>query len=58
MLLTAQIILIIAGLSLIGDTLLIVTHRSNPLKKDWPLPCPITWILLGLGVILLSIALF
>ncbi|MFC2002884.1 hypothetical protein ACFLV4_02930 [Chloroflexota bacterium] len=58
MLLTAQIILIIAGLSLIGDTLLIVTHRNNPVKKDWPLPCPITLVLLGLGVILLSIALF
>ncbi len=58
MLLTSQIILIIAGLLLIGDTLLIITHRSNPIKKDWPLPCPITLILLGLGIILLSIALF
>ena len=58
MLLAAQIILIIAGLLLIGDTVFIVTHRSNPIKKDWPLPCPITLILLGLGVILLSIAIF
>ncbi|MFC2020602.1 hypothetical protein ACFLU1_02240 [Chloroflexota bacterium] len=58
MLLIAQILLIIAGLGLIGDTMLIITHRPNPIKKDWPLPCPITLTLLGLGIILLSIALF
>ncbi|MFC1954411.1 hypothetical protein ACFLVZ_01140 [Chloroflexota bacterium] len=58
MLLASQIILIIAGLLLIGDTLFIITHRSNPINKDWPLPCPVTLILLGLGIILLAIALF
>jgi uncharacterized membrane protein YidH (DUF202 family) len=56
MLLAAQIILIIAGLLLIADAVLIYTHRPNPIKKDWPLPCPNTLVLLGVGVILLSIA--
>ena len=58
MLLAAQIILMLAGAGLILDVWLIITHRSNPIKKDWPLPCPITLMLLGLGIILLSIALF
>ena len=58
MLLAAQIILIITGLLLIGDMVFLVTHRPNPINKEWPLPCPLTIILLGVGVILLSVALF
>ena len=58
MLLAAQIILIIAGVFLLLDALLIYTHRPNPLNKNWPLPCPNTLVLLGVGVILLSIANF
>ena len=58
MLLIAQIILIISGLLLIGDMLLLITHRPNPMKKEWPLPCPLTIMLLGVGIILLSVALF
>jgi len=55
MLLASQIILIIAGVLLIGDAVLMATNRTNPIKK-WPLPCPVTLALLGLGVILFSIA--
>ena len=55
MLLASQIILIIAGVLLILDAILMATHRSNPIK-GWPLPCPVTLALLGLGVTLFSIA--
>jgi uncharacterized membrane protein len=55
MLLAAQIILIIAGIFLLIDAFLMITHRPNFIKS-WPLPCPNTLILLGVGVILLSIA--
>ncbi len=55
MLLAAQILLILAGILLLVDASFMITRRPNPLK-GWPLPCPITLILLGLGVILLSIA--
>jgi hypothetical protein len=57
MLLAAQILLIIAGVLLLYDAVLILTHRPNPIK-GWPLPCPIALIALGVGVILLSIANF
>ena len=57
MLLASQILLIIAGIFLLVDALLMATHRSNPIK-DWPLPCPVTLIFLGMGVILLSLASF
>jgi len=56
MLLASLIILIIAGAALLLDTALIVAHRPNPLKKDWPLPCPITLVLLGVGLILFGVA--
>ena len=55
MLLAAQILLILAGVLLIVDALLMFARRPNPLK-GLPLPCPVTLVLLGLGVILLSIA--
>ena len=55
MLLASQIVLIIAGVLLIIDASLMFARRPNPFF-GWPLPCPITLILLGLGVILLSIA--
>ena len=57
MLLASQILLILAGISLIADATFMFARRPNPLK-GWPLPCPITLVLLGLGVILLSIASF
>ena len=55
MLLAAQIILIIAGVFLFFDAFLMATHRPNPIKS-WPLPCPNTLVLLGIGIILISIA--
>lgn len=55
MLLASQIILIIAGLFLLFDAFLMATHRSNPIKS-WPLPCPVTLIFLGIGVIMLSLS--
>ena len=58
MLLASQILLIIAGISLLLDATLMITGRPNPVKKEWPLPCPLTLIALGLGVLLLSIASF
>jgi len=57
MLLAAQILLIISGVLLFYDAWLMITHRPNPLK-GLPLPCPVTLIILGAGVILLSIANF
>ncbi len=57
MLLASQIILIIAGLLALFDVFLMVTHRPNPVKS-WPIPCPMTMLFLGVGLILLSIALF
>jgi hypothetical protein len=57
MLLASQIILIIAGVLLLADAFFMATHRPNPIK-GWPLPCPNTLALLGIGVILLSIANF
>jgi hypothetical protein len=52
MLLASQIILIIAGALLLFDAVLMFTHRPNPVKKDWPLPCPFTLTFLGVGIIL------
>ncbi len=57
MLLASQIILIIAGLLALFDVFLMITHRPNPVKA-WPIPCPMTMLFLGVGLILLSIALF
>ena len=57
MLLAAQIILIISGVLLILNAFYMATGRPNPIK-GWPLPCPVVLTLLGVGVILLSVALF
>ncbi len=55
MLLASQIILIIAGALALFDVFLMVTHRPNPVKS-WPIPCPMTMLFLGVGLILFSIA--
>ena len=55
MLLTSQIILIIAGVLLIIDGALMAAKRSNPIK-GWSLPCPVTLVLLGVGIVLFVIA--
>ena len=55
MLLASQIILIIAGVLALLDVFLMVTHRPNPVKT-WPLPCPMTMLFLGIGLILFSLS--
>ncbi len=57
MLLASQILLIIAGVLLIIDASLMFARRPNPFF-GWPLPCPVTLVALGLGIILFSIASF
>ncbi len=46
-----KILLIIAGFLLIVDAVLMAARIPNPLL-GWPLPCPVTLTLLGLGIIL------
>ena len=55
MLFASQILLIIAGVLLVADAVLMALHRPN-LIKSWPLPCPVTLIFLGVGVLLFGIA--
>ena len=57
MLLAAQILLIIAGVLLIVDSAFMFARRPNPFF-GWPLPCPVTLVALGLGILLFSIASF
>ena len=53
MFLASQIFLIIAGVLLLYDVYLMLSHRPNPVK-GWPLPCPMSLLFLAIGVILLS----
>lgn len=53
----ANVFLLIAGILFLVDVYFIVTKRPNPLK-GWPLPCPVTLLFLGIGLILGSIASF
>ena len=57
MLLASSILLIIAAMLLFYDAVLMFTGKPNPLK-GLPLPCPVTLIVLGLGILLLSINYF
>ena len=57
MLLISQILLVIAGILLIVDASFMFARRPNPLK-GLPLPCPVTLIALGIGIILFIIASF
>ena len=50
----ASIFLLIAGILALYDVFLMITHRPNPVK-GWPLPCPMTMLFLGIGLILLAI---
>ncbi|MFH2012890.1 MAG: hypothetical protein ABIJ37_09370 [Pseudomonadota bacterium] len=47
-------LLIISGVLLILDSIMIVAGISNPLF-GWPLPCPLTLIFLGAGILLFGI---
>jgi len=53
MLTASKVLLIFAGLLLIFDAVLMATRIPNPLF-GWPLPCPITMVVLGLGILLFS----
>ena len=46
-----KILLIIAGFLLILDAFLMAARIPNPLF-GWPLPCPVTLAILGLGILL------
>jgi hypothetical protein len=46
--------LILAGVLLIIDAVGIAAGISNPLF-GWPLPCPITYVLLGAGILMFSL---
>ncbi len=51
MLKAGKILLIIAGFLLILDAVLMAARIPNPLF-GWPLPCPVTLAVLGLGILL------
>jgi len=53
MLKASKILLIIAGLLLIYDAILMAAGSPNPLR-GWPLPCPVTLTILGVGIILFA----
>jgi hypothetical protein len=55
MLTVSKWLLIIAGFWLIVDSILIIGSIPNPLF-GWPLPCPVTLILLGVGIFLFGIS--
>jgi hypothetical protein len=54
MLKAGKILLIIAGFLLIFDAFLMALHIPNPFYTlfGWPLPCPLTLLSLGLGILL------
>jgi hypothetical protein len=54
MLAASKWLLVIAGVWLIIDSILIIAGIPNPLF-GWPLPCPVTLLLLGLGILLFGI---
>jgi hypothetical protein len=55
MLTASKWLLIIAGFWLIVGAILIIGGIPNPLL-GWPLPCPVTLLLLGLGILLFGIS--
>jgi hypothetical protein len=53
MLALSRFLLIIAGLLLVFDGILILADIPNPLA-GLPLPCPLTIIILGAGIVLFA----
>ena len=54
MLQISKICFAVSGLLLIVDSTLMILNKPNPLGL--PLPCPVTLTILGVGLILFSIA--
>lgn len=54
MLNVAKWLLIIAGALLVLDAILIFAGKSNPFF-GWPLPCPVSLLFLGAGLLLFGI---
>ncbi len=54
MLVASRILLVVAGILLFVDSGLMITGTRNP-AFGWPLPCPITLTVLGLGIILFAL---
>ncbi|HQI24183.1 MAG TPA: hypothetical protein PLV15_05030 [Smithella sp.] len=54
MLKISKICFAVSGLLLIVDSTLMILNKPNPLGL--PLPCPVTLTILGVGLILFSIA--
>jgi len=54
MLTASKVLLIIAGLLLMLDAVLMAARIPNPLF-GWPLPCPVTLVALGLGILLFAL---
>jgi uncharacterized membrane protein len=52
MLITSRVLLIIAGLMLIVDAIFMLARMPHPL--GWPLHCPISLVVLALGIILFA----
>jgi hypothetical protein len=50
----SKILLVTAGVLLMCDATLMATGTPNPLF-GWPLPCPVTLTILGVGVILFAL---
>ncbi len=53
MLKASKILLIVAGILLVVDAILMAAGMPNPLL-GWPLPCPVTLVVLGIGLILFA----
>ena len=50
----SKICFIISGILLIADSSLMILNKPNPLGL--PLPCPVTLIILGIGLISFSLS--
>ena len=55
MLTASKWLLILAGVWLIIDSILIIVGIPNPLF-GWPLPCPVTLLMLGAGILLFGVS--
>ena len=53
MLIASRVLIIIAGILLIVDAILMFANVANPL--GYSLPCPVTLLILGVGILLFAI---